>query len=124
MKEEFYCPRGPGPGSRFKAPFNGVAEWRTKPDGSRTCSYCGSLHPDDFTEIMRAYADGDGGYHFSTTTKSYKLYGNRPGVQNASQGGIKFYGPHLQGIDRTEFDAQHRRAFEKFAAEMRERFGS
>ena len=65
---------------------------------------CGSLHPDDFVDIMHRFANGEEGYYFSTTTKNYKLYGHRPGTTNAGEGGIKFYSEHLPK-DRSEFAA-------------------
>ena len=117
MSETFFCGRGPGPDSPFVAPFNGEATWRAEPDGSRTCSYCGSLHADDFVEIMEQYAAGVEGYRFSTTTKGYKAYGNRPGVANASQGGIKFYADHLPD-ERARFDAAWAAARARFVAQL------
>lgn len=67
--------------------------WRDMPDGTRTCSYCGSLHTDDVVDILYNYIE-DPSYHFSTTDKGYKLYANRPGTMNSSQGGIKYYTWH------------------------------
>lgn len=117
MSETFICGRGPGLDSPFSAPFNGEATWRTQPDGSRTCSYCGSLHGDDFVEIMEQYAAGVPGYRFSTTTKSYKAYGSRPGVANASDGGIKFYTAHLPD-DRAKFDTAWAAAHARLIAQL------
>lgn len=68
------------------------------PDGTRTCDYCGSLHPADVLDILYAYLEDDT-YGFSTTDKGYKFYANRPGVQNASGGGIKFYSWHDDAED-------------------------
>jgi hypothetical protein len=117
--ETFFCPRGPGPDSPFKAPFDGKAEWSRRPNGDRTCSYCGSLHPDDFLDIMRRYAAREAGYRFSLTTKSYKAYASRPGVQNASEGGIKFYGHH--GVPEGHPDrAAHEEAWAAAVARARE----
>lgn len=120
MTGKFYCPRGQGPDSPFKPPFNGEAEWRTEPNGDRTCSYCGSLHPDDFLDILRRFAAGEPGYRFELTTKSYKVYANRPGVQNASQGGIKFYGHHAVPVEDPQ-RAEHENAFRAAIAKCRER---
>lgn len=116
-----YCPRGPGADSPFKAPMNGEMTWRTEPNGDRCCSYCGSLHPDDFLDIMQRYAAGEEGYHFDLTTKSYKVYARRPGVQNASQGGIKFYGHHAvpEGhADRAAHEAAWAAAVAKYRSDM------
>lgn len=84
--------------------LNLTTTWKTHKDGSRTCTHCGSLHPDDFIDIMDAYIQGQEGFSFSTTTKDYKLYGHRPGVRNAGDGGIKFYSDHIPQ-NRDEFMA-------------------
>lgn len=118
MAETFFCPRGAGPDSPFHAPFNGEATREDRPDGSRTCSYCGSLHPDDFMDIMKQFAAGRPGYRFGTTDKSYKAYGNRPGVRNASEGGIKFYVHHLPDDQREEHMEAFRAAWSRLRAEM------
>lgn len=97
--------------------------WRTEPDGSRTCSYCGSLHPADFTDIMWRYSQGEEGYSFDMTDKGYKDYGHRPGVQNASQGGIKFYGNHCTPDVADELYAARSLAIAKWRANMKARWG-
>jgi hypothetical protein len=67
--------------------------WDMEPDGNRTCSYCGSIHPDDLMEICRK-ALVDERYGIEGTTKSYKVYVQQPGVRNAAEGAIKFYMHH------------------------------
>lgn len=67
--------------------------WDMGPDGNRTCSWCGSVHPDDFMKICRA-ALTDPEYDVSMSDKRYKAYVRVPGVVNASQGAIKFYMHH------------------------------
>lgn len=67
--------------------------WDMGPDGNRTCSYCGSIHPDDFMRVCRLTLE-DERYGVEGTTKSYKVYVRIPGVVNASQGAIKFYMAH------------------------------
>jgi hypothetical protein len=62
------------------------------------------LHPDDMIDIMYRYQQREEGYEFEPSDKGYKVYARRPGVQNAGEGGIKFYGWHVPD-DRTEFDA-------------------
>jgi hypothetical protein len=62
------CPRaaenGIGrPGSPFK--ITGECNWRE----DRTCSYCGSFHPDDFMACLEA-----GTVVLTPTDKSYKVY--------------------------------------------------
>lgn len=87
----FYCPRGAGPDSPFKAPFNGEATWRD--DG--TCSYCGSLRPDLlFAQIER-------GAKIGPTDKSYKIYVDLIGHQVRGAG--KFYFQHLSDEEQTRF---------------------
>lgn len=119
MTKNFYCPRGPGPESPFKPPFNGAAEW----DAGGTCSYCGSLHPD---ELMRRLEAGD--VEIDATDKNYKIYvsnvGGTPFNQrwrNCPSGATctgpddcthwesrekqwaKFYFAHLSAEQRTRF---------------------
>ncbi len=67
--------------------------WDFGPDGNRTCSYCGSIHPDDLMAICRKVLTDDR-YSIEGTTKSYKVYVRQPGVRNASEGAIKFYKQH------------------------------
>ncbi len=127
MSEKIYCPRGAGPDSPFQPPFNGEMEWEKRPNGDRCCSYCGSLHPDDFLDIMQRYAAGEEGYHFGLTDKSYKVYVSRPGVRNAGDGGIKFYGHHAVSKDhpdRAAHEAAWRAAVEKHRADFQARWGS
>lgn len=97
-------------------------KWRDEKDGTRCCSFCGSLHPDDFIDIMYRYVAREEGVKFSTTTKGYKLYGNRAGVQNAGDGGIKFYTNHIPKDD-TEFLAAYQLAIAVFRNEMTQRWG-
>jgi|GEM_PF-6015370 len=90
--------RGPvGERSVFKiGGDNGQAlpdTWDLGPDGNRTCSYCGSIHPDDLMKICRKTLV-DARYAIEGTTKSYKVYVRQPGVMNAGQGAIKFYMHH------------------------------
>lgn len=81
-------------GRRGETPFTGKDQnadyWRTKPNGDRTCSFCGSMHPMD---VIKAIEE-DGFGVIGGTDKSYKWYVRRPNVQNASEGGIKYYKQH------------------------------
>lgn len=56
----------------------------------RTCSFCGSLHPDDFMERMK------NGETVGPTDKNYKAY-------LGGSGGPKFYYQHLSIEQRREF---------------------
>lgn len=97
--------------------------WRVLPNGDRTCSHCGSLHPADFTDIMWRYSQREEGYTFDRTTKNYKDYGSRPGVENASQGGIKFYGNHCTPDVADELYAARALAMARYRADIAERWG-
>ncbi len=67
--------------------------WDMGPDGNRTCSCCGSVHPDDLMEICRKTLV-DERYGIEGTDKAYKVYVRQPGVRNAGDGAIKFYMCH------------------------------
>lgn len=116
--EHFKCGSRPAdPNGVFK-----VAEfdfWQRHANGDRTCSFCGSLHEDDFLAIAEAYATGIDGFRFDTTDKGYKVYASRPGVQNAQQGGIKFYGWHARKDASDEFDQRRRDIFGRAALRHR-----
>jgi hypothetical protein len=82
--------------------FPGPDHWQKfKSNGNRVCSYCGSLHPDDFLALVKASANApeDATYRsvvdIEPSDKSYKIYVSQPGVRNAMEGGIKFYVQHL-----------------------------
>lgn len=118
MCEPFRCPeRLRVPGSPLLPEFD---EWKTLPNGDRVCSFCGSLHPDDFASILEGYVSGRPGFSFDTTTKSYKRYASKPDVSNASEGGIKFYLWHLPGPG-PELDVLkelHARAIDRWVSDM------
>lgn len=70
--------------------------WRTEPNGDRTCSYCGSWHPDDLIAFLPIATDpAQKEEYINPSTKSYKLYIQRSAVKNASEGAIKFYTWHM-----------------------------
>lgn len=58
---------------------------------TRGCSYCGSMHPDDFMEAART------GQEIGVTDKNYKAYVDGPG------GNGKFYYQHLSTEQKKEF---------------------
>ncbi len=68
----------------------------------RCCSYCGSLHPDDALAIATEAATPESGNRVEFTDKSYKVYVQRAGVRNASEGGIEFYAAHLPTDELSE----------------------
>lgn len=101
--------------------------WDMGPDGNRTCSYCGSIHPDDLMEVCRRTID-DPQYSVDGTDKSYKVYVRIPGVRNASEGAIKFYMHHAHREPTPEqvrlFADAVRVSRERFSERYSRRFGS
>lgn len=105
--------------------------WDRGPDGNRTCSYCGSLHPEDFFVLVKAAADagpdaGDDVPSINPSDKGYKIYVRQKGVRNASEGGIKFYTQHLPRPVSEERNKEYADAvqlsrirFEKYLASTR-----
>lgn len=95
--------------------------WDWGPDGNRTCSYCGSIHPDDLMKICRLALEDDR-YAIEGTTKSYKVYVRQPHVRNASEGAIKFYKQHTpqdpSDEDRELFSRAVQVSHERFQAMM------
>lgn len=49
------------------------ASWITV-DGRRACSFCGSMHPDDYMAAMLATLDPEDPTYIDPTTKRYKWY--------------------------------------------------
>lgn len=85
MSEGFSCPR------RDEA-FNAVSAYPTEDQwynrgGRKTCSYCGSLSPDEFFAAVEA------GTEITPTDKNYKAY----------VGSEKFYFQHLSVEERKRF---------------------
>jgi hypothetical protein len=78
MSEAQTCPRRMA-GYPYAEGMAGPDEWRTDRAGligqgsvGSSCSYCGSLHPDRFMELVRE------GWIVGPTDKSYKAYLGRP----------------------------------------------
>lgn len=93
----------------------GQDRWeKFKTNGQRVCSFCGSLHPQDFFALVEqaATTDRDADYHSTVnidhSDKAYKVYVHQPGIRNAMEGGIKFYKQHLYGFEVSE---EHQRLF-------------
>ncbi len=61
----------------------------------RGCTFCGSMHPDDFMEAVREGAE------IEPTDKSYKVYVR--GYKNDGPNGGKFYFKHLSPAQGSEF---------------------
>lgn len=76
---------------------NTAAHWdKFKSNGDRVCSNCGSLHPDDFLRLVVESSKDDSKVGIEPSDKGYKVYVTRPGIRNASEGGIKFYKQHFE----------------------------
>jgi hypothetical protein len=105
LPEPMTCPRrmeGYSPEDRA----TGRDRWQKfKTNGNRVCSYCGSIHPNDFFQLVTqsAHAREDAAYNsvveIEPSDKTYKVYIWQPGVRNAMEGGIKFYMQHLPRED-------------------------
>lgn len=77
----------------------GIDVWhkRDGEDGPRTCSFCGSVHPNDVIEIIKG-----GGTTEKATGKSYKGYLYRGATQTHLPSHMKFY---LQHFSQEQVDA-------------------
>ena len=63
-----------------------------------SCSFCGSLHPDRFMELIRE------GWNVGPTDKNYKAYLSRlPASEEANSIEAKFYYQHLSPEQQVEF---------------------
>jgi len=97
IEEHHLCPSRPG---TPKAPgYPETDTWRVLPNGDRTCSFCGSLHPDDWLRLMGEAKDPESRTLIDKSNKGYKFYVHQAGVQNALEGGIKFYNWHIPSAD-------------------------
>lgn len=76
MTDKFWCQRRiengemPGPNGEPPRLFPIQDNWRTGENkhGKLTCSYCGSIHPDELFEAI------DAGVEIGPTDKTYKIY--------------------------------------------------
>ncbi|MDF1720500.1 MAG: hypothetical protein P1U65_07495 [Minwuia sp.] len=92
---EFFCASRPaGSPPVFTRDHVNPDIWHVLPNGDRSCSYCGSLHPDDFGRLLDRGLDPDDPVEIGPTAKGYKVYVSQPDVRNASEGGIIFYSWH------------------------------
>jgi hypothetical protein len=55
--------------------------WAPRSNGDHTCSYCGSLHPDQFIEHMRRYLIDADGYGFDKSEEDGRIALVRQGVR-------------------------------------------
>lgn len=101
--------------------------WDRGPDGCRTCSYCGSMHQDDFFRLVIATASagpnaGDDVPSIDPSDKGYKIYVKQPGVRNAGEGAIKFYTQHLSSLLPSEYAAAVRNSRIRFERSLKTMF--
>jgi hypothetical protein len=134
LRQRLFCFAGRHRCARRDEPFSynmrdGAAPdtWDIGPDGNRTCSYCGSIHPDDLMAICRKTLTDDR-YGVEGTDKSYKVYVRQPGISNAGDGAIKFYMAHAPKHPTTDqqelFSAAVRVTNERFEAQWKQRKAS
>lgn len=92
--------------------------WLQFPNGDRVCSFCGSLHPDDFKALIKDAQSEKSDTRIDLSDKAYKVYVTRDSVANALEGGIKFYGWHLEdpptAKDDTDFTIAIEASQDKF----------
>ncbi len=87
----------------------------------RTCSFCGSIHPDDFEAFLnRVINEDDDRCRIEISDKPYKIYLDRPEISNAGEGAIKFYKWHIP--DDPEYVTRVNKLFIKAQDVSRERF--
>lgn len=75
--------------------------WRWDGEQPRTCSFCGGIHPDDATALMRA------GWHLGVTDKSYKRYMDPPDGAPLTPP-VKLYVQHFSAQQIDAFNAAMR----------------
>jgi hypothetical protein len=87
----FYCKRRMGHPMESEQPDR----WDRRGE-DLCCSYCGSMHPQTIIDLAYGIVDGgDTQTFFHMSDKAYKMYVDRKNIQNASEGGIKFYSAHI-----------------------------
>lgn len=103
METKQTCPRRmqqSGPWERKE----GLDTWE-KRGNDTTCSFCGSMHPDEFMALCEESTKPNALVEIEKTDKRYKYYIKRPGILNAQQGAIKFYMQHLSDEQRGQLRA-------------------
>lgn len=115
--DQFLCPSRP-PWAAKAPDLPAFDIWKAMPDGTKTCSYCGSMRETDYLDILRGYDRGDKGFRFDASAKDYKRYASRPGVRNANDGAIKFYLAHAAKPFSAEFLDLEDRAIKRLQAEL------
>lgn len=94
-----------------------AATWE-KRGKDNCCSYCGSWHPQEFLQFLKAVTENPSEkIRIELNDRRDKIYVNRFGVDNAKNGVIKVYLIHIKrycedvGFDIDEIDKQLHEAF-------------
>lgn len=84
-------------------------DWWEQVGPDRVCSFCGSMHPEEFFAFLeRVLEDDDPRVRVGRCDKDYKVYVHRPEIENATEGAIKFYKQHLNILSAEEIDRWER----------------
>ena len=94
--------------SRLAQRGPGESDYWFKVSNGHQCSYCGSMHPDDFIKHCNKVIGGEVGFGLEKATNKDKIYLSTPGVSNAHDGCIKFYGYHIpvSSVDPNKRDGE------------------
>jgi hypothetical protein len=95
------CPRRMGELGPWDRKEN--LDWWNETGEDRTCSFCGSGHPEDVLAFLKQ-VDGEKFSAEMATGKNYKLYLSGK-AKNAGEGMIKFYMQHLSVMPEEFRDA-------------------
>jgi len=95
--EAFLC--GGRPYASSTKPLPNYDIWTTRPNGDRTCSLCGSLHPDDFKRILTEAADIRSFTWIDASRDGLMWPVHRPDILNGAMGGLRFFNWHSPSIE-------------------------
>lgn len=93
MTQPQTCPRRMNEVGPWKHEEN-LDRWLPHKNGERVCSFCGSLHPEDFIKLCHQAAQPGAEVDIETSSKEYKYYIRRDSVRKTNDGAIKFYTQH------------------------------
>ena len=76
---------------------DGKSGWRLERNGDYTCTYCDSIHPEQFISFLDTVITDPSLFICAELNgNNGELVINRPGIKVAGEGSIKFYLPHLK----------------------------
>jgi len=85
--------------------------WKTRANGEKACSYCGSMEASEFYAFMERVIDDPSPYiRIELNDHRDKIYVTRPEVKNADDGPLYIRTVHLP-LPPTEEDARYRAMF-------------